>query len=75
MYANPQLVGGVTAGGIVGSEVMLDRKGHCPMMLTVDVKVREPGEEEEEERESDEMGVSLPPPVRWPDDGEDDRWH
>ena len=45
--------GGVTAGYMVGPEEMGDRKGLCPMMVTVEVKVGEPVEDEDEERESD----------------------
>ena len=73
MYADPRWVWGGTAGYRVGPDKMQDRKGHCPMMVMVDVKVREPGDEEEEEQGSDEEGVNLPPPVRWRDKG-DDRW-
>ena len=72
MYADPMWVKGVTAGYMVGPDEMEDRKGHCPVMVTVDVKVGEPGDEEEEQG-SDEEGVNLPPAVRWPDEG-DDRW-
>ena len=49
------------------------RKGHCPMMVTVDVKVGEPGDEQEDEQGSDEEGGSLPPRVNWPKEG-DERW-
>ena len=38
MYAASSRVKGVTAGYIVGPEEMQDRKGHCPMMVTVDGK-------------------------------------
>ena len=61
VYADPSLVKGVTAGYMVGPEGMQDRKGHCPMMVTVDVKVGEPGDDEEDEQGSDEEGVRLPP--------------
>ena len=44
------------------------------MMVTVDVKVGETGEEENEEQESDEEEVSQSPPVRWPEGEDDDRW-
>ena len=74
MYADPRSVRGVTAGYVVGPQEMRDGKVHCPMILTVDVKVGQPGEEEEEEQESDEEGVSLPLPVRWPEEEDDDRW-
>ena len=47
MYADPRWVRGVTAGYMAGTPEMRDRKGHCPMMVTVDAKVGEPGEEEE----------------------------
>ena len=53
---------------------MQDRKGHCPMMVIVDVKVGEPEDKEGEEQASDEEGVNLPPPVTWSNEGEDDRW-
>ena len=53
MYAKPWWVRGVKAGYMMRPEEMRDRKGHCPMMVTVDVKVEEPGEEENEEQESD----------------------
>ena len=39
VYANSKWVRGVTGGYMVGSEEIRDRKGHCPMMVTVDVKV------------------------------------
>ena len=73
LYADPRWVKGVTAGYMVGPEEMQDRKGHCPMMVTVDVKVGEPGDEQEDEQGSDEEGVSLPPMVKWPEEG-DERW-
>ena len=73
VYADPSWVKGVTAGYMVGQEEMHDRKGHCPMMVTVDVKGGEPGEDEEDEQGSDEEGVSLPPMVKWPEEG-DERW-
>ena len=73
VYVDPSWVKGVTAGYMVGPEEMQDRKGHCPMMVTVDVKVGEPGDDEEDEQGSDEEGVSLPPVVKWPEEG-DERW-
>ena len=73
VYADPRWVKGLTAGYMVGPEEMQDRKGHCPMMVTVDVKVEEPGDDEEDEQGSDEEGVSLPPRVKWPEEG-DERW-
>ena len=73
VYADPSWVKGVTAGYMVGPEEMQDRKGHCPMMVTVDVKVGEPGDEQEDEQGSDEEGVSLPPMVKWPEEG-DEGW-
>ena len=42
-------------------------------MVTVDVKVGEPGDEQEDEQGSDEEGVSLLPMVKWPEEG-DERW-
>ena len=42
-------------------------------MVTVDVKVGEPGDDEEDEQGSDEEGVSLLSRVRWPAEG-DERW-
>ena len=73
VYADPSWVKGVTAGYIVGPEEMQDRKGHCPMMLTVEVKVGEPGNEQEDEQGLDEEGVSLPSMVKWLEEG-DERW-
>ena len=70
---DPSLVKGVTAGYMVGQEEMQDRKGHCPVMVTVDVKVGEPGDDQEDEQGSDEEGVSLPPMVKWPEEG-GERW-
>ena len=61
-------------GYMVGPEEMRNRKGHCPMMVAVDVRMREPGEEEDEEQEAVMVRVSLPPPVRGLEEGEDDRW-
>ena len=43
------------------------------MIVTVDVKVGEPGDDEQDEQRSDEEGVSLPPRVRWPGEG-DEMW-
>ena len=63
VYANPSWVMGVTARYMVGPEEMQDRKGHCPMRVTVDVKVGELGDGEEDEQGSHEEGVSLPPIV------------
>ena len=63
--ADPGLVKGVTPGYMVGPDKMPDRKGHCPMTVTVDVKLGEPGDDEEDEQGSDEEGVSLLPQVRW----------
>ena len=48
VYADLRWVSGVTAGYVVGPEEMQDRKGHCPMMVTVDVKVGEPGGKDDE---------------------------
>ena len=73
MYADPSWVKGVTAGYMVGLEEMQDRKGHCPMMVTVNVKVGEHGDDQEDEQGSDEEGVSLPPMVKWSEEG-DERW-
>ena len=73
VYADPSWVKGVTAGYMVGPEEMQDRKGHCPMIMTVDVKVGEPGDEQEDEQGSDDEGVSLPPMMKWPEEG-DERW-
>ena len=50
VYADPRWVKGVTAGYMVGPDEMQDRKGHCPMIVTVDVKVGEPGDDEEDEQ-------------------------
>ena len=44
------------------------------MMVTVEVKVGGPGDHEDEEHESDEEGVSLPTPVKWPEEDDDDKW-
>ena len=73
VYADPWWVKGVTAGYMVGPDEMHDKKGHCPMMVTVDVKVGEPGYDKEDEQGVDEEGVSLPPRVKWPEEG-DERW-
>ena len=73
VYADPRWVKGVTAGYMVGPEEMQERKGHCPMMVTVDVKVGEAGDDEEDEEGSDEEGVSLPPMVQWLEGG-GERW-
>ena len=73
VYTEPRWVEGVTAGYMMGPDEMQDRKGHCPMMVTVDVKVGEPGDDEEGEQGSDEEGVSLPPRVKWPEEGAE-RW-
>ena len=73
VYADPRWVKGVTAGYMVGPEEMQDRKGHCPMMVKVDVKVGEPEDNQEDGHGSDEEGVSLPPMVKWPEEG-DERW-
>ena len=56
---------------MVGPDKMQDMKGHCPMMLTVDVKVGEPGDDEEDEQESKEQGVIVPPRVQWPEEGDE----
>ena len=50
LYADPRWVRGIKAGYMVRPDQMQHRKGHCPMMVTVDVKVGEPGDEEEEEQ-------------------------
>ena len=71
--ADTRWVNGVTAGYMVGPEEVQERKGHCPMIVTVDVKVGEPGDNEEDEQGSEEEGVSLPPRVQWPEEG-DQRW-
>ena len=71
VYADPSSVKGVTAGYMVGPEEMQDRKGHCPMMVTVDVKVGEPGDDQEDVQGSDEEGVSLPPMAKWPEEGKE----
>ena len=73
VYADPSWVKGVTAGYMVGPEEMQDRKGHCSMMVTVDVKVGEPGDDQEAEQGSDKEGVCLPPMVKWPEEG-DEKW-
>ena len=63
VYADPQWVRGVTAGYMVGEEEMKERKGHCPMMVTVEVRVEGPEDEEGKERERGDEGVNLPPLV------------
>ena len=72
VYAVPRWVKGLTEGYMVGPDEMQDRKGHCPMMVTLDVKVGEPGDDEEDEQGSEEEGVSRPPRVKWPEEG--DEW-
>ena len=73
VYADFSWVKGVTVGYMVGPEELQDRKGHCPMMATVDAKMGEPGDDQEDEQGSDEEGVSLPPMVKWPEE-RDERW-
>ena len=73
VYADPRWVKWVTAGYMVGPDKLQDRKGHCANLVTVDVKVGEPGDDEQDEQGSDEEGVSLPPRVKWPEEG-DERW-
>ena len=41
--------------------------------MTVDVKAGETGDDEEEKQGFEEEGVSLPPWVRWPEEGHE-RW-
>ena len=43
------------------------------MMVTVDMKAGEPGDEGEDEQGSEEERVSLPPRVPWPEE-RDERW-
>ena len=43
VYADPWRVKGVKAGYMVGQDKMQDRKGHCPMMVTVDMRGGEAG--------------------------------
>ena len=74
MFADPWWVWGGTAGYMVGPEEMRDRKGHCPMMVTVHVKAGEQGKEEAKEQDLEEEGVSLPPPMWRPEEGDDDTW-
>ena len=50
VYADRRWVKEVTAGYMAGPDEMQDRKGHCPMMVTVDVRVGEPGDDEEDEQ-------------------------
>ena len=73
MYANRRWVLGVMAGYMVGPEEMRDWKGNCPMIVTLDVKIGEQGEDDNEGQGSDEGGVNLPPRVQWPEEGDDDR--
>ena len=73
VYRDPRWVKGVTAGYMDGPDEMHDRKGYCPMMVTVDVKVGGPEDNEEDEQGSEEEGVSLLPRIRWPEGG-DERW-
>ena len=73
VYADPRGVKGVTVGYMVGSDEMQHRKGHCPLMVLVDAKVGEPGDEQEDEQGSNEEGVNLPPLVWLPEEG-DGRW-
>ena len=64
VYADPRWIKGVTAGHMVGRDEMQDRKGHCPLMVTVHVKLGEPGDEEGNGQQSDKKGVNLPPLVQ-----------
>ena len=73
-YADPWWVLGVTAEYMVGPEDMRDKKGHCPMMMTVEVKLGEPGDDKVEEQESDEEGVNLPVPPKWPEEENNYKW-
>ena len=73
VYTDPRWVKVVTAGYMVGPDKMQDRKGHSPMIVTVDVKVGEPGDDEEDEQASEEEGVSLLPWVRWLEEGDESR--
>ena len=73
VYADPRWVKGVKAGYMEGPDKMQDRKGQCPGMVTVDVKVGEPGDDQEDEQGSNEQGVSLRPRVKWPEEG-DEKW-
>ena len=61
----------MTAGYMVGPDKMQDRKGPCPMIVTVNVKVGEPGDDEDDEQGSEEAEVSLPPQVGWPEEGDE----
>ena len=74
VYADPQWVRGVTAGYMVGTEEMKEKKGHCPMMVTMAVRVEGPGDEEEGEQVSGDEGVNLPTPVKWPAEEEEETW-
>ena len=51
VYAKPRRIRAVAAGYMVGPEELQDRKGHCPMMVTVDMKVGEPREENNQGQE------------------------
>ena len=64
VYANPQCFCGVRAGYTVGPEEIWDKKGHCPKMVAVEVKVGEPGDDEDAEQEADDEGVNPPSPVK-----------
>ena len=74
VYADPRWVRGVTAGYMVGPEEMRQTKGYCSTMVTVEVNLGVPREDEDEEQESDEEGVGLPMLVRWPEEEEDDNF-
>ena len=46
VLADPRCVRGLTAEYMVGLEEMQDKKGRCPMMVTVEVRVERPGDDE-----------------------------
>ena len=74
LYADPRWVRVLTAEYLVGPEGMGDKKGHCPMMVTLEVKVGEPVDNGQEEQESDEEGVGWSTPVKWREEDHNDKW-
>ena len=71
VYANPKWRQGVAAGHMVREEEMRNKKGHRPLMVTVDLSKE--GEAEGDMVEED-IAVHLPPSMWWPTEGEHDRW-
>ena len=50
VYSDCQWVCGVRVGYMVGPEEMQNKKGHCPMMVMVEVRVGGPGDNDEDNK-------------------------